>query len=55
MVRDTHKLPASDYMDPHINPPEFLRRRRAKKEAELAKMSVRGFPRASPSETCWAS
>ena len=37
-----HRLPAKDYMDPHVNPPEFLRAQRQRKQAELEKM--RSFP-----------
>ncbi|MCB9680852.1 MAG: SpoVR family protein [Alphaproteobacteria bacterium] len=40
--RTVGKLPAKDYMDPHINPPEFLQAQRARREADLAKM--KGFP-----------
>ena len=33
-----HKMPAKDYMDPHINPPEFLEAQKQQKERDLAKM-----------------
>jgi stage V sporulation protein R len=36
------KMPAKSYMDPHINPPEFLAAQRKKKDADLARM--KGFP-----------
>jgi stage V sporulation protein R len=36
------KIPAKDYMDRHINPPEFLAAQRKKKDAELKRM--RSFP-----------
>ena len=36
------RLPAKDYMDPHINPPEFLKEQRAKKAAELDRL--RSYP-----------
>ena len=36
------KLPAKSYMDPYVNPPEFLEAQRKKKQQELAKL--RGFP-----------
>ena len=32
------RIPAKEYMDPHINPPEFLEEQRKKKEAELKKL-----------------
>jgi stage V sporulation protein R len=38
------KMPAKDYMDRYINPPEFLESQRKKKEAELQRM--RSFPEA---------
>jgi stage V sporulation protein R len=40
--RAVAKLPAKPYMDPHINPPEFIQAQRKKKEAELKRM--RSFP-----------
>ena len=36
------RLPAKAYMDPHINPPEFLAGQRERKERELEQM--KGFP-----------
>ena len=36
------RLPAKSYMDPHINPPEFLEAQRKRKQEELDKM--RSFP-----------
>ena len=36
------KLPAKSYMEPHINPPEFLAAQRKRKEDELKKL--RSFP-----------
>ena len=36
------KLPAKDYMEPHINPPAFLRAQRERKAADLAQM--KSFP-----------
>ena len=36
------RLPAKSYMDPHINPPEFLAAQRRKKQEELERM--RSFP-----------
>jgi len=36
------RLPAKSYMDPHINPPEFLAAQRKKRDDELKKM--RSFP-----------
>jgi len=36
------KLPAKDYMEPHINPPEFLLRQRQERQAEIERM--RRFP-----------
>lgn len=36
------RLPAKNYMDKHINPPEFLKAQKAKKDADLQRM--RSFP-----------
>ena len=36
------RIPAKEYMDPHINPPAFLKEQREKKEEELRKMA--SFP-----------
>ena len=38
----SHKLPAKSYMDPYINPPEVLERRRLESEREAER--TRGFP-----------